>query len=210
MRFGALAAVLLLGSFLVGLAVVLGASLGIGWVLSRIVSFTLFEGTFVAMLALVITGAVWRSLIGSLPDLPTDSYDYTEGEDDYGPIPVSRFVEADAERTWRKMLAYEIANDIYVECQEGSTRAASMDDKQLQELSVRLADIAVAVLESARGRRLRVTKAKLKRQMNKMGQRPYDDDILDLAVRAINSNVDFYYDGLVEVIRDGLWDELVE
>ncbi len=210
MRFGILAAVLLLGSFLVGLAVVLGVSLGIGWVLSRIVSFTLFEGTLVAMFGLVITGVVWRSLIGSLPDLPTYSYDYDEGEDDYRPIPISRFVEADAERTWRKMLAYEIANDIYVECQEGSTRAASMDDKRLQELSVRLADIAVAVLESARGRRLRVTKAKLKRQMNKMGQRSYDDDILDLAVRAINSNVDFYYDSLIEVIRDDLWDEPVE
>jgi len=213
-RSSVLVIVALIGLFLVSLAVVLGLSLGIGWVLSRIVSFTLFEGTLVAMFALVIVGVIWRSLTGNLPDLPTYGYDYDEIEDEdedyYEPIPASRFFKADAERTWRAVLAYEIANDIYMECREGSARVASMDDKRLQELAIRLADIAIAVLESTRGNRFRITKAKLKQQMNKIGQRPYDDDILDLAVVAISENVDCYYDDLVEIVKNDLWDEPAE
>ena len=47
--------------------------------------------------------------------------------------------------------------------------------------------------------------ATLRREMNKMGQRPYDDNILKLATIAVNDELDYHYDDILTVIRSGLW-----
>ncbi len=84
-----------------------------------------------------------------------------------------------------------------------------MGEQQLQELAMTLADVAIALLKAktARTKQLKVTLSTLKRQMTKMGQRPYDDDILRLAVSAINEDLDYHYDDIMDVIRSKRWEQ---
>ncbi len=46
--------------------------------------------------------------------------------------------------------------------------------------------------------------------MTKSGQRPYDDDILSLAVDSIGASLDYYYEDFIEVIRGKLWNETTD
>jgi hypothetical protein len=59
--------------------------------------------------------------------------------------------------------------------------------------------------KSVRAKRLNISAATLKKQMNKIGQRPYDDDILGLAAIAINAEVSYHYEELLRVIHTKLW-----
>ena len=43
--------------------------------------------------------------------------------------------------------------------------------------------------------------------MIKMGLRPYDDDILELAVDAIDDNLDIFQEQIVGIIRARSWDQ---
>ncbi len=43
--------------------------------------------------------------------------------------------------------------------------------------------------------------------MTKSGQRPYDDDILSLAVDSIGASLDYYYEDFIDVIWGRLWNE---
>lgn len=47
----------------------------------------------------------------------------------------------------------------------------------------------------------------LKHEMTRMGQQPYDDQILDTAVSAINDELVSSQEELIEAIRDRLWDQ---
>ena len=46
--------------------------------------------------------------------------------------------------------------------------------------------------------------------MKKSGQRPYDDDILILAVDSIGTSVDYYHEDFIDVIRDKLWNKATD
>jgi hypothetical protein len=203
----------------ISLILVLGLAIGIGWLLTLILPFTLFEGTLLGMIASIIIGAIWYNFFRSVPDFIPGSYgfDYDEDEDeeddfDFDEIPVSRFYKTDADKTWETWFRYEIANGIYVEFQDSPKQIAPLGDKQMQELAVRLADIGVSILKtkSARAKQFKISKAMLKRQMTKMGQQPYDDDILSLAATAINENLDYYYEDLINVIRNKSWHERMD
>ena len=52
------------------LASVLGASIGIGWVLSQLVAFTLYQGTFVGFLALAASALMVSRLRASVMSCP--------------------------------------------------------------------------------------------------------------------------------------------
>ena len=209
---------LILALVIVSMALVLGVAIGLGWVLTLFLPFTLFEGTLLVMAALAIIGTVGYNLIRTLsdfvPQLSDIEYEDEDDEEDeyYDDIPTSRFFKTAAEQTWETWFRYEIANGIYVQFQAAPKRIAPMGDRQLQELAIRLADTAVAILKarSSRAKRLDITKAALERQMTKTGQRPYDDDILSLAVDAIGENLDYYYEDLIAVIRGRLWNEATD
>jgi hypothetical protein len=202
---------LILGLVIVSLILVLGIAIGVGWILTLILPFTLFEGALLVMLASVIVGIIGSNLVRSLSDSAWDltDDDYDEGEDDRGGIPASRFFKTSADGTWEAWFRYEIANDIYGEFLVSPTQIAPMDDRQLQELAIRLADTAVAILKARkpRVRRVEITQAMLAREMTKAGQQPYDDDILGMAVTAISMNLDYYQEDLIRIIRDKSWDE---
>ena len=204
---------IVIGLIILLLALVLGIAIGLGWLLTLFLPFTLFEGTVLVMAASAIIGTVGYNLVRVLSDfIPhlSDFYDEDEDEDEYyDDIPTSRFFKTSAEQTWETWFRYEIANDIYVAFQTAPKRIAPMDSKQLQELAIRLADTAVAILkaESSSTRRLEITKAALEQQMTRSGQRPYDDDILGLAVNAIGMSLEYYYEDFIAVIRGRLWNK---
>jgi hypothetical protein len=201
--------VLFLVLILLSLVLVLGISLGGGWLLTRFLPFSLFEATLLTMLASTIVGVIWYRLLRTFPE--GESEESFGEEAAYGPdqIPASQFYQTDLDKTWEAWLRYRIANYIHWRFQGAPNQIAPLDDKQVQALAIRLAEIGVAALKAkpAHTTRLRITRAELRRQMSKMGQQPYTDDILGLAVLGINETVSDYYPFVIEAITDKLWDE---
>ncbi len=199
---------------IISFALVIGVALGVGWILTLFLPFSLFEATLLGMIAALVTWTVWRNILDSIKPFGSDDKEEPELEDleDFDEIPPSRFYRTDADRTWENWFRYMIANTTYEDFLDLPGRIAQMNDRQLQELSIRLTDAAMAALKvkSPRTKQLSVTKGMLKHEMTKMGQKPYDDDILDTAVSAINDELDSLQEELREVIRGKLWDEPVD
>jgi len=208
-------ALLVLAVIAVSLALVLGVALGLGWLITVFLPFTLFEASLLSLVAVVVVGALWSRILNFVPNLIPGLYDGDEDdyvydyEDEEDNIPASRFYKTDEDRTWEAWLRHQMANDIYLEIQESPQPVTPGGEQQLQELAIRLADVAMPLLKakSGRARQLKVTVAALKKQMNKIGQRPYDDDILKLAATAVNEDLDFYHEELLDVIRFKRWNE---
>ena len=200
---------LILVIIIISLALVLGLAVGIGWLLTLFLPFTLFEASLLGLIASVIVGTFWYNILNVTPDfnLGRDDDDEDEYEDEYDYIPVTKFYKSNAEKTWEAWVRFQIANSIYVEFQDSPRPVAPMGEKQLQELAIRLANVTIPLLKakSARTKQLKVTMAALKKQMTKMGQRPYDDNILRLAVTAINEDLEYNYEEVIDIIRAKLW-----
>jgi hypothetical protein len=199
--------ILIIVLIVVSFALVTGIALGVGWVLTRFLPFSLFEATLLGMIAAFVTLNIWRNILSLAP--PDFRSVEEEPEPDFDEIPLSRFCRTDADKTWENWFRYAIANTVYEGFLDSPGRIGQMNDKQLQELSIRLADAAIAALKakSPRARRLRVTSGMLKHELTRMGQQPYDDDILDTAVSAINDELVSSQEELREVIREKSWDE---
>lgn len=194
----------------ISFAIVFGAALGVGWVLARFLPFSLFEATLLSMIATMIIWTVWRNILSSVRDFGPD-VDEEEPEWGLDEIPPARFYRTDADRTWENWFRYILANATYEDFLN-SGWTAQMNEGQLKELSIRLTDAAIAGLKakSSRTKRLRVSKGMLKNEITKMGQKPYDDDILDTAVSAINDELGSLQEELRDVIRGRLWNEPVD
>ena len=200
--------ILIIVVIVISFALVIGVALGVGWILTLFLPFSLFEATLLGMIAAIVIGTIWRTLLSPVRDFGFDEFEEEETEPDLDEIPISRFCRTDADRTWENWFRYILANTTY----EGFLDLggfAQMNDRQLQELSIRLTDAAIATLKrkSPRTKRLRVTKGMLKHEITRMGQQPYDDDILDTAVSAINDELIASQEELREVIREKSWDE---
>ena len=193
----------------ISFALVIGVALGVGWILTLFLPLSLFEATLLSMIAAMIMWTVWRNILSS-----SDTFDFYEEEEeetepDLDEIPISRFYKTDEDRTWENWFRYILANTTYEDFLDSPGLVPQMNDRQLQELSIRLTDAAIAALKrkSPRTKRLRVTKGMLKHEITRMGQQPYDDDILDTAVSAINDELSASQEELREVIREKSWDE---
>jgi len=207
-RFLSIIVILIL--VLASMALVLGFAISIGWLITLFLPFSLFEASLLALIASVVVGSSWYYLLGSMLGLRGEMLDedyYETYDDDFDQIPPDRFYQSGNDKTWEAWLRYHLANSIYLEFQESPQPVAPMGKKQIQELAIRLADMSVDILKtkSARAKRLNISAATLKKQMSKIGQRPYDDDILGLAAIAINTEVSYHYEELMRVIRTKLW-----
>jgi hypothetical protein len=203
--------------FAVGFFVVAGVALGMGWVLRLLLPFTLFEAALLGLLfsvtgiyllaTLFRTFGVEENL--SFPVMNNRLRPIPAEQKAYKALPSTRFYATPGERTWDAWLRREIANDIYMEFQDAPYTTSSMNDTQVQALAIRLADIALGVLKqkTQRAKHLKFNLATLKREMQRQGQRAYDDDILRLALNGINVNIEFYEDDLLELIRTQAWQQ---
>ncbi len=196
----------------VSLAAVLGFSLLIGWLLTLILPFTLFEGSLLALIATIAVGVIAVNFFKGmpLPDLNTDVS--SEDSENFKEIPEERIFKAEQDRTLENQYRYEMANRVYGEFQENSSEFTTMNDKQQQELALRLADIALTILmqKSVTATRLNLTKAALKKQMQKMNQQPYSDDILDTALSGLNDYIFENFDDLSESIHTKDWQNQID
>jgi len=192
------------------MTLVLGFAIGIGWLITLFLPFSLFEASLLALIASVVVGSSWYYLLGSMLGLRGDTSDedyYDTDDDGFDQIPPDRFYQSNTDKTWEAWLRHHLANSIYFEFQESPQPVAPMGKKQIQELAIRLADMSVDILKSksVRTKRLNISAVTLKKQMNKIGQRPYDDDILGLAAIAINAEVSYHYEELLRVTHTKLW-----
>ncbi len=201
--------ILLTGS--IAFAVLLGLSLLIGWLITLILPFSLFEGTVLALLGIAIILFVGIFIINQGPFLPGENSEPFEFEDEeeYQTIPRKRFAKTDAAYTWEKHYQHGMANTIYEEFQDEPEALTGISAEQQQEIAVRLAEFGVAIVKtkSAKATRLSVSKVTLKKHMARMRQQPYADDILDTAVPGINAYIDSAYNDLVGSIEMRDWNE---
>jgi hypothetical protein len=200
--------IIVIALLVISFAIVLGVALGVGWALTRFLPLSLFEATLLSMITTVIAWNAWRNILSPMADFGSDDYEEEPEWEEPDEIPPSRFYRTDADRTWENWFRYILANTTYEDFLDLGG-FAQMNDQQLQELSIRLTDAAVAGLKtkSLRTKRLRVGKGMLKHEITRMGQQPYDDEILDVAVNAINDELGSLQQELREVIRGKLWNE---
>ncbi len=200
-------------AFVLLLSATLALGIGVGWLLTLFLPFTLFEGSVLGLIAVTVSGMIGFSLLKRLSKGPDDFSDLLDDDFDlddppFDIIPPSRFIEDDGVPTWRNWFQYLFANDIYGEMTVFGDHIAPINDSQKQELSIRLSDVIVAILSAkpASTKRLRITREQVKKKMTKMGMRPYDDDILDLALAAIDENLIIFQSQIVNIIRTRSWD----
>ena len=97
-------------SLLVILAVILSISVGIGYILSLFIPFSLFEASLLSIIAVITSGVLWYRIVQSIfaptPELVPEGVGFQE-------IPSDRFWQATEERTWQNWLRYVLANSIY-------------------------------------------------------------------------------------------------
>jgi len=195
-------------------AIILALGIGVGWLLTLILPFTLFEGSILGVIAVSIAGAIAWRLFRSGPSFSDDDFeddDFDLGDLDDLPIDIihpSRFVEDEEDRTWENWFQYLFANDIYRNLMMFGEQVTHMNDMQKQELAIRLSDVIVAILRAKppSTKRIRITQEQVKRKLIKMGMRPYDDDIIELALDAVDDNLDIFEEQLIQIIRTRSWD----
>jgi len=193
--------VLVLASF----ALVVGVSLGIGWILTLVLPFSLFEGTIVGVFAAIATLVVWRSLFEFLSE-----DEFSEEVDDEEAIAKSRFWERREERTWENWLRYVLANAVYEELIDSLAWAEDTGERAVQELSIHLANVAVEGLKgkSPHTKRVRVSQGMLKHELVKQGGQAYPGEVLRAAAEAVNQELMYWEDEVLKVIREQLWEAL--
>lgn len=193
---------------LVSLALIIAVSVGVGWLLTLVLPFSLFEGTVVGIAAGIATWLIWYNILRDATTYsPMDDVD----DDDIEEIPVARFCKTEAEKTWENWFRYEFANSIYEDLLT-SPQWGETDARELQEQAVRLADAALASLKkkSSRAKWMRVNTNILRRELVKAGHKPYDEDTLDLAAVAVNVELVHLEEQFRLVIKDALWAERAE
>ncbi len=208
---------LLIGLVLmVALPSVLGANIGIGWVLNQLAAFSLFVGSFVGLFAVTISALAVSRLfaglrrVGDTRDGGADRPPVSEESDDFDAIPVTRFVRDRTDYTWENWTRFNLANSVYIEFQDDARPVSALNKEQQRELAVRLADVAIAILKAkpATTRRLNVTTAQYRKHLSQMGQHPYDDDILAIAVDAVNEGLQIGQPHYLNVVTQRTWGQL--
>ena len=195
---------------LASFAFVVGISLGIGWALTRVLPFTLFQGTAVGMIAAIATGMIWRRIFEGLSGNGTSAEDIDNDEEE-SKIPESQFWKIKEERTWENWFRYVFANAIYYELSDswGRDEDGDTDKRTLREQAVRLADTAVKGLKNkpVYTRRVRISPDVLKHELTRMGQFPYPHKVLKMAADAISVELMDWEDDVREVIIERSWGE---
>ncbi len=203
------------GLGLVAMLFLFGWSLGWGWLITRFLSFTLFEGTLIMLLiTLAVLTFVARVTAAGMPSEPSwldEDWDEDEDDDDEDySIPPTRFWKRENERTAEKFTHYVLSNEIFAQVSGSPQTRGFMGEPQQQELSIRLGELALEVLKKKRknARDLSITISQLQQQMKQMNLQPYDPELLTLAVNVVNDLImeDSNDDSMLsDIIRQKLW-----
>lgn len=205
---------LLLLIFIGGFTFTGAVALLFGRLLKTFLPFTLFEATLLSTLFAAVTVYWFGRILPAIAPTnlwkqPVTEQPEDEEERNYQTIAKSRFYQQAEERTWEAWLRAEIANDIYVEFQDAPDAVTNLNDTQAQEQAIRLADTAINILKrrTSRARQLAVTLADFQRELQRIGQRAYNDEVLHLVLGATNMNLHYYANILKNVIYNRRWSE---
>ena len=205
---------LILLTFIAGFTFVGGVALLFGGLLKLFLPFTLFEATILSTFFAAITFYWFGRMLTAIapPEFwkqPVIEPLGDEEEHNYQTIAKSRFYQQAEDRTWEAWLRAELANDIYVEFQDAPDAVTHLNDPQAQDLAIRLADAAISILKrrTNRARRMAVTLADFQRELQRIGQRAYNDEMLHLVLAATNMNLHYYANILKNVIYNRAWNE---
>lgn len=193
------------------MVVLVSTALGFGWLLTRVISdFSLFEASLLTLIALVFVLYIAYHLLRLPVVTNLEEIEDDEEDEELYPIPIERFHKSNQPEIVEDSFRYEIANAIYRTLAKSPKARGSMSDSQLKELSIRLIDIAVAILKRRPRniQRVHVSAAALRHEMERIEQKPYDDTILEEAAAAINEELEANNE-LADVIRHKNWKELM-
>lgn len=187
--------------------IILGWSIIVGWILTQVFAFSLFEGTLLAMVASGLAGYLILSTVLDRLTEAAESYTDWEEEDEDN-IPPERFFPTPAQRTWEAWFRFQVANTIYSELRQNHPTTA-MDKPQKQELSIRLSEICITALKSkpTKAKNYHLSIGDLQNQMTTMELKPYDDDLLQVAADA--TNLSLVLPPAETVIRERLWNQIM-
>ncbi len=192
-----------------GLALVLAWSIGLGWLLSHVLPFSLFEGSLLAMVASVIVGYVASRILDGLelPFIEPETLAEKPGEVPSYAIPYTRFYPTEADKTWEGWFRFELANRLYDALAVAPRLTGRLDKSQRQELAIRLTDIGIVLLKAktGRGRQVRTRLADWQAHMTQQGLKPYDEALLRLAMTTVNNVLAVPL--FEHVVRAKLWDQ---
>jgi hypothetical protein len=211
MAFTIGATLLLLLLALITVAIILGLSMAMGWLVTLLLPFSLFEATLLTMVAIIIATIYWYIVLKPKMSDMSDEDFFDDDEADYDlldpAIPPTRFYKSKADQTWESWTRFTLSNSIYEEIRSASPPVTSMGEPQQQELAVRLADAAVAYMKSRRknAKNLTISMAALKRQLEKSGQQPYDNRIMQVAINGINYYVQDHMLDYIMIIQNNEW-----
>lgn len=205
-------------AFAATFALVSAIAFGLGFLLRWVVpALSLFEATLLGTILGIIAIYVLIHVGGAL--LPEELIAgnragkwSTDDLQEHQTIPQERFYQTESERTWEVWLHAELANDIYAEFQDAPGSVSNLNPTQVQELSIRLAEAGINIIKrkTGRARRLSVSRNDLRSELNHMGQKAYEDDILQMALAAINMNLNYFRDPLRAVLHNKSWDAPAE
>jgi len=204
--------------FVLGVAIIGAIALGLSALLRWVVpDFSLFEATLLSTLFGFLAAYGLRFVIRIfLPEeLFTEEKQATWMEKSlnesfgYQNIPPEQFYQTRADRTWEAWLQFVLANDIYTEIQAAHEDGAKHDPAREQELATQLADAGLKIIKrkTGRARRLSITRKELQRELAHSNQR-VEVDVQQMALAALNMNLNFYGEPLRDVIRNKRWQEL--
>lgn len=196
----------------ISVGIVIGWSLLIAWPLNRWLPISLGEGAILTSVATFIAILVWYRILDlGRPSLPA-SVAYTPDEDDgefwYDedyPISPQRFAPTHSQRTGENWLRYGLANELALAIDDSPPAKGLMNEKQIHELAIRLGDMIVALVREKPEIANRLNIPTLKKQMAKMGLSPYDDAILQVAIRIWKEQLS--YPEIRDLVNQKLWNE---
>lgn len=213
---GLIIIILIIGITLAAIAALIGWSAGVGWIVTRFLPFTLFEATLLGMIASIFVFFFIPRILSIFID--EGKQGFSEEESNGSPyaaalpaeegISPDRFVQSEEDETDEAWFRYQIANDIYDDLLAKLDLDATMGETQVKALAVRLVDVVTTAFKSRPKKpghqRVTITVAQLKKQMDKMDLRPYDDDILTTTANAVNERL-AYDDELADIVRRKTW-----
>ncbi|MCB0077954.1 MAG: hypothetical protein KDD73_11125 [Anaerolineales bacterium] len=206
-----------LSLILIGLLAVVASiavALGLGWLLTLILPFSLFEGALLVAMAFVVV-SVWanaliRSSFPAASDFPFDD-DEWELEDE--PIlGEAHFWQRPEEKTWTNWLRMIVANTVYKNMVSSEGWIGEMAEPRQEQIAMELTDGAIQTIKSQarRGRDMRVSRTSLRNALREAGQKPYDDALLDMVVHSINGQLFALTPLLNRIEREKSWDDPVD
>ncbi len=218
--------------------IIIAASAGVGWLVQRVLPFSLYESTLLALIVITVMLALFfvgrpssfggdddmseeDGFLFRSPGFPEDDYIFDDDEDeeyeeDDGDdselvIPMSRFWPESQRPTWEKWLTFVLANDIYDDLAVNDQALNRWMDEELQEVAIDLAEAAIIGCKRlAPNKTPHLSKTKLREALKKKKRTLEYTPFLGIMLPIVNENLNLWGDVIVAVKSENRWRKKVD